>query len=100
MELSQINHCCWGTNHFEDNDLYAAAFEDGCCAARVGKFVTANSCLDRDSVELAAWVDGFASINTAELIPLERMEIWLMGYVPHSQPNEADIAHLQPSYSL
>lgn len=99
----------------EDDDLFAAAFEEGRRAARIGQFVTTNPYLDLDSVELTAWVEGFASVNTAELIPQERarifregenaaktslpafvcpygsednperMEIWLMGYVPHAE---------------
>lgn len=97
-----------------DEDLiFAECYESGRRAARVGKFATANPHLSGEPTRMAAWVEGYSSVNdpsfpqeeraqifsageaaassgkTANFCPYssdddrERMEIWLMGYAPH-----------------
>ncbi|AYD01755.1 hypothetical protein [Neorhizobium sp. NCHU2750] len=96
-----------------DDELFSACFEEGRRAGRIGLPITTNPYLDQETIEIAAWVEGFASVDTAALIPSERahifhegqtaatngqlastcpyleeenprrMEIWLMGYAPH-----------------
>lgn len=103
-----------------DDEIFSACFEEGRRAARTGLHVTANPYLDEETIELAAWVEGFASVDTSILIPSERahlfqegrtaalnlqlastcpylddenprrMEIWLMGYAPQVEEHLPD----------
>lgn len=97
----------------DDDEWYSYAFEQGRRAARVGLPITANPHLDSQPLAVAAWTDGFRSIDTSRLssdhrfriyeegrIAGERgepasvspylddddpepLELWLLGYAPH-----------------
>lgn len=97
----------------DDDDQFVHVFEQGRKAARIGAPLTSNPYLDHESIEPAAWADGFHSVYLEELTAVERgrvylegksaaaqgysasvcayvnhenpelMEIWLLGYAPH-----------------
>jgi hypothetical protein len=97
----------------DDDEQYSYAFEQGRRAARVGLPITSNPHLDSQPLAVAAWTDGFRSIDTtrfsldhrfriyeegrmagergdpALVSPYlddddpEPLELWLLGYAPH-----------------
>lgn len=111
----------------DEDQIFARCFEQGRRAATIGKCLTANPYLDVSSEELAAWTEGFASVETATFIQAERagtfhagedaairgepasvcphldddsperMEIWLLGYAPHVEPEQPTRPEVQRS---
>lgn len=110
----------------DEDEVFTACFEQGRRAARTGLHVTSNPYLDTDSNELSAWVEGFASVENSVFIPAERaqvfhagqiasgkgenatvcpylddddperMEIWLLGYAPHIEPEQVEADFVRP----
>ena len=95
---------------------FSQCFDHGRRAARIGMPRTTNPYLEEGSIELDAWIEGFETVDSTEIIPIERvhlfhrgreaaergepasvcpytdddnperMEIWLLGYAPHVEP--------------
>ncbi|WP_313199909.1 Rmf/CrpP family protein [Rhizobium sp.] len=99
-----------------DDVIFSQCFDDGRRAARIGLPRTTNPYLDEGSIELDAWIEGYETVDSSEIIPIERihlfhlgreaaergdpasmcpymnddnperMEIWLLGYAPYVDP--------------
>lgn len=97
----------------DDDEQYSYAFEQGRRAAQVGLPITSNPHLDSEPSAVAAWTDGYQSIDmthislddrfriyeegrmagergeSASISPYledddpEPLELWLRGYAPH-----------------
>lgn len=96
-----------------DDVIHSQCFDEGRRAACIGMPRHANPYLDRAGIKLDAWVEGFETVDSSEIIPIERihlfhqgreaaergdaasmcphtdddnperMEIWLIGYAPY-----------------
>lgn len=110
-----------------DDVLFTQCFDQGRRAACIGMQRTANPYIDHPGVRLDAWVEGFETVDNSEIIPIERihlfhlgreaaergepasmcpyvaddnperMEIWLLGYAPHVDPELIANDNVSPS---
>lgn len=63
----------------EDDVKFAKSFDEGRRAATIGLGLITNPYIDEGSIELDAWIEGFASVDTSTIIPTERTHIFHLG---------------------
>jgi hypothetical protein len=75
-----------------DDEQYSFAFEQGRRAARVGLPITSNPHLDSQPLAVAAWTDGYRSIDTSRWSSDHRFRIYEEGRVAGERGESASVS--------